>query len=109
MPVAALDNSSGHVATSEPHILLEGPAIVRHITLYSEAATGFVLRYVIPMGDLDELIIRRYDDEIPANDSWGFGSAGAVMVLPDGWRLELVLDADPAIPVEYSVDYGVAS
>ena len=36
------------------------------------------------------------------------GAIGAIMIIPVGTDLELVLDANPTLPIEWSVDYAEA-
>ena len=117
MPVAQVRNKSGVTASTQPVILVkpdqyqEGPAkeIVKLLTLYNpnSSAVSFLIQYVIYVDDR-EVRIRRFDDSIPATDSWSFGMLGAVMVVENPNRLELVLDSEPTEAIEWSADIAVA-
>lgn len=106
------DSIDGFVTTTAAARILEGkPGIrrtVRLITLYNpnNSASTFVLRRIFTDAIGEELIAPRFDDSIPATDSWIFGSLGGRMVIKSCCRLELILDASPTKPIIYSIDYG---
>ncbi len=81
--------------------------LIRGITLYNPntAAVGFILRYAMLNLGGDRIHIRREDDSIDASKPWTLGAVGAVWVLERA-TLELLLDANPIIPIEYSVDWA---
>lgn len=106
-----IGNESGTAPNTNAVILLETeatPRIIRGITLYNPngGAADFILRYHGYNTLGDEMIIRRYDEQIAATDEWTFGEQGAVMVVPPMTRVELVLDSDPTTPIEWSVDWA---
>jgi len=102
----------GVVTTTAAARILDGPEagvyIIRLVTFYNPtgAAVTFVLRRISLDEDRQEITTRRWDDSIPATDSWVFGKLGGRIVLSPGQRLELVLDSSPANPVEYGLDYS---
>ena len=107
----SIHNVSGTVTTTNAATLLPGPEfgarMVRMVTLYNPtgSALGFILRLVMFDSLKNEVRIRRFDDSMPATDSWTFGTLGAFIAVGPAQRLELVLDSSPATPVEWSLDY----
>lgn len=102
-----ITSTDGIVTTANAFPIWDVPGICRRINLYNPNATAapFILRKVRENpGGLQ--IIRQWDDSIPATDSWERGSLGGVMVLQPGSRLELIMDAAPVKPIEFTVDYS---
>lgn len=110
----AWDNTAGIVATTNPHRLLLGPEggrrLAQLVTLYNPNATitEFVLRLYRPSDQffqMDRTFIR-WDDGIPITDSWILGGLvrPAFVVMPRQ-RFEIVLDAEPTLPIEYVIDF----
>lgn len=97
--MAAL-TTEGFITSTTPQIIAEGAdsgiLVIRLITLYNPntAAMGFILRKVVPTDTDQELKITRFDDSIPATDTWPFGLNGTpIMLLFPGQRYEVVLDS----------------
>ena len=111
---ALLDSISGIVSTTEPTKLIglekPGTIAIKLITLYNphSSAAAFILRKRVLDENLEERFIKRFDDSIPATDSWVFGTLGGIIVLNDveHW-LELDLDSDPTQPIEFCIDFAV--
>ena len=115
---------AGRVTSTNVVVLLEAPPVgVRRISLITfynpnSSAADFILRLVMPTVSASpgiELVIRRFDDLIPATDVWTLGLLAppkiSLKALKDPgvghrpMRYEIVLDAVPTLPIEYAVDY----
>ena len=83
---------------------------IKLITLYNphSSAATFILRKRVLDENNEERFIKRFDDSIPATDSWVFGTLGGILILSDveDWY-ELKLDSAPTQPIEYCVDFAV--
>ena len=111
LPLYRSHVKDGVATTTTAARILEGPVDgcykISLITLHNPnaSALGFVLRRVSINDDKDEVTTRRFDESMPANDTWTFGTLGARMTLAAGQRLELLLDSAPANPVEYGLEF----
>ena len=118
MPIARLDNVSGFVASTLVHELLSSEIagvvskrVIKLITLFNPGTVVvFKLQIMWKDANGEDQTVRRFRDTMPANDGWVFGTLGAVWVLDSGFDgqptiLQIVLESEPSVPIEYSIDY----
>ena len=106
--------------SAEPYVFAEGAdsgvLVVRLLTLYNPNATAstFIVRKVIDLFQTEgstekEAFYTRFDDEVPATDTWSFGTTGTpIMLVLPGQRYEIVLDADATLGIHCVCDLGRA-
>ena len=89
-----------------------GAVAIKLLTLYNpdSSAAPFILRKRVLDENNEERFIRRFDDSIAATDAWVFGTLGAILVIDnmDDWY-ELLMDSNPAQPIEYCIDFGLTA